>query len=464
MEEFINQTIAKRYQCVEKIGSGGMGVVYLAEDIVLRREVALKVLWPSFKDEKNKPRFFREARILSQLNHPHIVTIYDFGMWKKNMYIVLEYLAGSTLQQKLKESGPLSATWLMNTLPQMLDALEVAHREGIIHRDLKPSNIFCLKQFGHKDYIKILDFGTAVSIEGDFLDKITPTGEVIGSPRYMSPEQIMGKEILPPSDIYSLGITIYEILSGKTPFRGDNLMGIFLSHLYQPPEPLTTRASESDPWIRNLLEIVNTCLNKNPEDRYASIHELRKALTEAPKKNLRIPENLVGERQLRFKQYYLGPIEDENIETGLTRITPGNKIPLLVIEAEDLPIESTIMPLLRITNHSVRNPVSLDWENIKKMDEPRAIVLNKGKDENLKLIREIQQIKEWETIPVFICGPEGDLDYISQAIDAGADSYFSYPFDPKEIIKNIESLTQKIIDSGSPSPIKNSSNEETEKL
>ncbi|MGD2087446.1 MAG: serine/threonine-protein kinase [Candidatus Aminicenantes bacterium] len=443
METFINKIIAKRYRCVEKIGSGGMGVVYLAEDTVLNRDVAVKVLRPTFKDEKNQSRFFREAKILSQLNHPHIVTIHDFGMWKKNMYIVLEYLDGNNLQQILKKSGPFPVTWLINALPQMMDALEAAHHEGIIHRDLKPSNIFCLKQFDHTDYIKILDFGTAVSLGQDILDKITPTGEVIGSPRYMSPEQIMGREISPCSDIYALGITMYEILSGKPPFGGDNMMSIFLSHLYQPPRPIKSWKDVNDPQIHNLREIVNTCLNKNPEDRYASIHELRKALTEGPKRKFRLPENLVGERQMRFKQYYLGPIEDTHIETRISRISPAHSTPLLVIEAENSPIENTITPLLKITNHSVQSPMSLDWDEIKKIKLPGAIVLNKGKEENLQLIREIQRIKEWETIPVFICGPEGDLDYISRAIDAGAGDYLSYPFDPKEIINKIERANVK---------------------
>lgn len=445
METLINKIIAKRYRCVEVIGSGGMGVVYLAEDTLLKRDVALKILRPSFRDEKNRSRFFREAKILSQLNHPHIVTIHDFGMWKRNMYIVLEYLDGSNLQQIIKKSGPLPVTWLMDTLPQMMDALEAAHHEGIIHRDLKPSNIFCLKQFGHTDYIKILDFGTAVSLGQDILDKITPTGEVIGSPRYMSPEQIMGKDISPCSDIYALGITMYEILSGKPPFSGDNMMSIFLSHLYQPPKPIQSWKGGNDPQDYHLLEIVNTCLNKNPEDRYASIHELRKALTETPKNKFRLPETLVGERQMRFKQYYMGPIEDTHIETRVSRITPAHKMPLLVIEAANLIVENTITPLLKITNHSVQNPISLDWDEMKKMKLPGAIILNKGKDENLHLVQEIRQIKEWVTIPVFICGPEGDLDYISQAIDAGAADYLSFPFDPKEIINKIERLNVKTL-------------------
>jgi len=443
MEKFIKKNIAKRYQYIEKIGSGGMGIVYLAEDTVLNRKVVLKVLQSPFRDKKNRVRLFREARILSQLNHPNIVTIHDFGMWKKNMFLVLEYLEGLNLQQVIKERGPLPVTWLMKALPQMMDALESAHQEGIIHRDLKPSNIFCLKQADHTDYIKILDFGTAVSLDQESLTKITPTGEMIGSPCYMAPEQIMGKDVSPRSDIYSLGITIYEILAGAPPFYSDNIMSILLSHLYKPPKPINIRQDKNDPQIRNLLEIVSICLNKNPEDRYASIHELRNALTQTHKSSFRLPETLVGERQMRFKQYYLGPVEETGIDSGITRMTPAVNMPLLVIEAENLPIESTITPLLKITNHNVRGPIFLDWDEMKKIKPPEAIILNKGKDENLKLVREIQQIKEWETIPILICGPEGDLDYISRAIDAGAGDYLSYPFDPREIIKKIEGLSIK---------------------
>jgi DNA-binding NarL/FixJ family response regulator len=222
-------------------------------------------------------------------------------------------------------------------------------------------------------------------------------------------------------------------------------MSIFLSHLYQPPKPIYSRMGDSDPQIQNLQEIIYTCLNKNPEDRYGSIRELRKALTETPKEKFRLPENLVGERQMRFKQYYVGPIDDTQIETRLSRISAAHKTALLVIEGQNLPIESTITPLLKITNHSVQNHVSLDWDEIKKMKLPGAIILNKGKDENLQLIREIQRIKEWVTIPLFICGPEGDLDYISQAIDAGAADYLSYPFDPKDIINKIERLNIKTL-------------------
>lgn len=447
MEAFIGKIVAKRYRCVKKIGSGGMGIVYLAEDTSLNRNVVLKVLEPSRKNDKDTSRFLREAKILSHLNHPHIVTIHDFGIWKRNMYIVLEYLHGNNLQQIIDERGPLPTTWVMNILPQILDALEAAHREDIIHRDLKPSNIFCLKQIDQTDYIKILDFGTALSLDYDVYDKITTPGEVIGTPHYMSPEQIMGKEVSASSDIYALGIILYEMLSGDPPFNQDNRISILLAHLYKPPKEITIRNGKEYPYFPKLREIMNTCLNKNPEDRYTSIRDIRQALTEEPVHPTRLPENLVGDRDSRFKQYYQGPVEAPAVDTGtVSNIGSVMNRRLLVIEADDLPIVSTITPLLRITNYKVDSPITLEWDKLKSVPLPDAVVLNKGKDENLIIIQELHSSKEWEKIPVLICGPEGDLEYISLAIDAGANDYLSYPFDPREITKKIERLYKNNIE------------------
>jgi serine/threonine-protein kinase len=447
MTEFIDKTIANRYHCVKEIDSGGMGVVYLAEDTSLKRKVVLKMLLPTRRNNKDTSRFLREAKLLSHLNHPHIVTIHDFGMWQRNMYIVLEYLQGSNLQQIIDERGPLPTARIMNIFPQILSALEAAHREGIIHRDLKPSNIFCLKHDNQTDYIKILDFGTALSIEQDVYDKITTPGEVIGTPHYMSPEQIMGKDISASSDIYTLGIILYEMLSGAPPFVQENKLSILLAHLYKPPKPLNLPESETGLHFHKLRDIMNSCLNKNPADRFGSINEIRQALTEELIKPARLPENLVGDRQLRFKQYYQGPIEAAADDTGTSpTITYVTNRRLLVIEADELPIASAITPLLRITNHVVDSPVTLEWDKLEMMQPPDAIILNKGKEKNLIIIQELLSAEKWNKIPAFICGPEGDLEYISLAIDAGANDYLSYPFDPKEIIKKINRLYKNNIE------------------
>jgi len=446
MDAFIDKTIAGRYRCVKKIGAGGMGVVYLAEDTVLQREVVLKTILLTAREEKAASRFLREAKIMSKLNHPHIVTIHDFGTWEGNMFIIMEYLQGKTLDQIILEKAPLPTLWISNALSQIMDALEAAHDAGIIHRDLKPANIFCLPQPGQPDTIKILDFGTAISLNQEDYQKITTVGEVIGTPHYMSPEQIMGKEdISRSSDIYSLGVILYEMIKGTPPFPGENTMSILLAHLYRTPEPLDEKMAGDDPQRRRLLEIVDTCLNKNAGDRYDSIPELRKALVAEPGKAtaVRFAENLADDRGVRYKHFYQGPIEGADNENKSLSTTLLSRMRLLVVEAEDSPVEQSIMPLLKIANYSVESPSfpDGDMEALKTMKPPAAIILNKGKEDTLRLMEEIQKIEDWKTVPCLVCGPEEDLDYISRAIEVGASDYLSYPFDPREILKRIDRLS-----------------------
>jgi serine/threonine protein kinase len=233
------------------------------------------------------------------------------------------------------------------------------------------------------------------------------------------------------------------MLSGDAPFCSDNRISILLAHLYKPPKPITFWQSEGKTQAEELMEVVHTCLNKNPEDRFESIYELRKALTEKPTGSARLPENLVGDRRLRYKQYYHGPVDAAVYDNRTSAINPVLSSRLLVIESNDIPIESSITPLLRITNHEVDSPFSLTAVDLDKTKLPDAVILNKSKEENLNIIRDMKAQRKWNDIPVLICGPEHDLDYISQAIDAGAGDYFSYPFDPKEIIKKIERLYKK---------------------
>lgn len=447
MESLVDKTIAERYHCIEKIGAGGMGVVYLAEDALLQREVVLKTIILTAREEKAAKRFFREAKLLSQLNHPHIVTIHDFGKWQGIMYIILEYLKGKTLQKIIFDGAPLPTSWIMNTLSQIMDALEAAHNIGIIHRDLKPANIFCLSRPDQEDYIKILDFGTAISLNKDSHEQITTVGEVVGTPHYMSPEQIMGKEdISPASDIYSIGVILYEILSGEPPFYGENTMSILLEHLYKTPEPLDIEMAEDDPQRRRLQEVVETCLKKNPEDRLDSIPALRKAMTEAPQNSGRNIENLPADRNIRSKQFYTGAVpgprrprkDDETFSTKIIR-----KMQLLVLEAENVPIDHSIVPLLEIAGYSVRcfSLKNGHTDTLKTVNPPDVIVLNRGKDDNLTLMREIGKIETWRKVPFLVCGPENDLDYISKVIEAGVSDYLSHPYDPREIITKIDRLS-----------------------
>ena len=260
-----------RYLILEKIGAGGMGVVYRARDERLERDVALKVLPPGiFRDEAARKRFRKEALALSKLNHPNIATIHDFDSQDGVDFLVMEFITGTTLSQKLRSEG-LSEKEVISLGLQIASALEEAHDHGIVHRDLKPSNIFLTP----KNQIKILDFGLAVLLQPDEAADVTLSDSdvtgISGTLPYMAPEQLLGKPADTRSDIYSVGTVLFEMSTGSRPF--DNKISTALSNdiIYkQPARPASLRQSLS----ARLEEIILKCLEKAPADRYQSAKEL----------------------------------------------------------------------------------------------------------------------------------------------------------------------------------------------
>ena len=226
------QKISDRYEIEKLIGEGGMANVYLATDTILGRKVAVKVLRGDLAgDEKFVRRFQREALSASSLSHPNIVEIYDVGEDEGNFYIVMEYIEGKTLKQLIKKRGVLSLPEVMDIMLQLLDALATAHDSYIIHRDIKPQNIM-IKDSG---LVKITDFGIAMALNSA---QLTQTNSVMGSVHYLPPEQASGKGSTIRSDIYSLGILMFEMLTGKMPFRGDTAVEIALKHMKEElPSP-----------------------------------------------------------------------------------------------------------------------------------------------------------------------------------------------------------------------------------
>ena len=218
MDKLINQTIAGRYVLEKKLDSGGMGSIYLARDNLISKQVVVKNLHSFKRNEDNIERFRKEAEILKKLDHDNIVTIIDHQSWNDELFIVLEYLNGHSLQEKLKKRKNLSIDEISNIYFQTLDALEAAHNQSVVHRDLKPSNIFCIPKTDTLDFIKILDFGISITLDEDQDSRLTKTGEIIGTPIYLSPEQITRKQkISYQSDIYSLGVILYEMFAGFPP-------------------------------------------------------------------------------------------------------------------------------------------------------------------------------------------------------------------------------------------------------
>jgi len=263
------QKINDRYQIVKTIGEGGMANVYLAYDVILERNVAVKVLRGDLStDEKFVRRFQREALSASSLSHPNIVEVYDVGEDNGLYYIVMEYIEGKHLKQLLKRRGSLTIREVIDIMLQITDGMAAAHDSYIIHRDIKPQNIMILEN----GLVKITDFGIAMALNGT---QLTQTNSVMGSVHYLPPEQASGKGSTIQSDVYSIGILMYELLSGTLPYKGDNAVEIALKHL---KEPLPSIRKELPDLPQAVENIIFKSVAKNPKNRYADAREMHEDL------------------------------------------------------------------------------------------------------------------------------------------------------------------------------------------
>ncbi|HST18276.1 MAG TPA: Stk1 family PASTA domain-containing Ser/Thr kinase [Gaiellaceae bacterium] len=260
----LNRVFDTRYVIKRKLGSGGMADVYLAEDQELGRRVALKLLDDRHaSDEQFVERFRREAQSAAGLNHPSIVSIFDRGQAEGTYYIAMEFLDGRTLKELLVRNGPTPIPIAIDYARQILGALSFAHRNGIVHRDIKPHNII-VRPDGR---LKVTDFGIARS----GASQMTEAGSIVGTAQYLSPEQARGAPVDPRSDLYSLGIVLYEMLTGKVPFTGDTPVEIAMKHLSQVPEPPSKLRSDVP---HDLDAVVMRALAKDPDQRYGSAEEM----------------------------------------------------------------------------------------------------------------------------------------------------------------------------------------------
>jgi tRNA A-37 threonylcarbamoyl transferase component Bud32 len=273
-DSYVGKTIDGRYRVEMVLGEGGMGVVYLARHKVIDKRVAIKVLRADMAREKEMTeRFLQEAKAASSIGNPHIIDISDFGdLPDGSTYFVMEWLDGKPLTRVLAETKPLPVDRLINIVRQIGDALAAAHQRGIVHRDLKPDNIFLVKRGQDADFVKILDFGIA-KVSTSATSRLTRAGTVFGTPHYMSPEQAAGTQVDSRTDIYALGVILYEMASGKVPFDADNFMGILTQHMYKAPVPI--RALVPPPDVPAGLEaIILKALSKKPEQRYQTMEEV----------------------------------------------------------------------------------------------------------------------------------------------------------------------------------------------
>ena len=287
-DPFIGRDIlGGQYRIVQKIGTGGMGSVYKAEQPEMNRMVAIKILHPKLAGRKDlTSRFRREARAMSQLTHPNTARVFMYGELEEDgsLYIVMEFLEGRNLNQTVRKEGPMTPERAIPILVQVCGALHEAHDMGIVHRDLKPENIFLCAQGGLKDYPKVLDFGLAKVTERQMRPGsviLTQEGMVFGTPEFMSPEQAQGKTLDARSDIYSLASILYEALTGKLPFNAKTPMEYIQKHVMEPPIPLNERVPGKT-FLPVLGEVIAKALAKKPEDRFQTAADLYAALHKVP--------------------------------------------------------------------------------------------------------------------------------------------------------------------------------------
>ena len=280
-----------RYQVLERLGRGGMAEVYKGYHPKLDRHVAIKILHGYLAEgEDFLARFEREARAVANLRHPNIVQIFDFDVHDEQYYMVMELIEGGTLTEwSKKEIGDIDLRTILNIMEQVASALDYAHNQGIVHRDIKPSNILVNENGG----IFLTDFGIARIVSGS-QTQFTATGALIGTPAYMSPEQCRGEEISQVSDIYSLGIILFELLTGQQPFEAKTPLSVLQKHIKEPIPNLRLHRSDLPPTID--LVIAKT-LAKQPADRYQTAGEFVSALREAVNINLPDSNEMSGERE-----------------------------------------------------------------------------------------------------------------------------------------------------------------------
>ena len=356
------QKINDRYEIIKTIGEGGMANVYLAEDTILERKVAIKVLRGDLSnDEKFIRRFKREALSVSNLSHPNIVEVYDVGEEDGNYYIVMEYIEGKTLKQLLQKRGALTLTEVIDIMSQLTDGLAHAHEAYIIHRDIKPQNIM-IEDNGR---IKITDFGIAMALNST---QLTQTNSVMGSVHYLPPEQANGKGSTVKSDIYSLGILMYELLTGSVPFKGDTAVEIALKHM---KEKIPSVRKQNPTIPQSVENIILKATAKNPKNRYDSVREmyndLQTALERDNEKRLvyEYPENDLEETKViaPIPKEPKKPVVDKPLDKEETTETDDsilkekdekNKLPIILAGILLAFLIVLAVVYLLISNHDVK--------------------------------------------------------------------------------------------------------------
>jgi serine/threonine-protein kinase len=304
-----------RYQVLERVGKGGMGVLYRGFDPVLDREVAIKLMHADFSEdtEQMRPRFYREARAAAKLNHRNIVTIFEFAEESNVPYIVMEFLKGTPLGARMHSQPPLTIDDKLNVVAQLCDGLSYAHEQGVVHRDVKPDNVFILED----GQVKLLDFGIA-KLQTSTL---TRQGDVLGSASYMSPEQVGGSESVDGrADIFSTGVVLYEMLTGRKPFEGDSPTAVIVKILKDDPNPIDAAATALP---ADVIAAVMKALQKDPANRFQTADEMSRELQNI-RKHLHPSASKPNMDETRFASTQVLRALHDDFEKARTGAKPGD--------------------------------------------------------------------------------------------------------------------------------------------
>jgi serine/threonine-protein kinase len=308
-DDYIGQTLARKYQVEALIGEGGMGKVYRARQVALDKLVVLKVLRQSLLgDDRTVARFKREAKAASRLNHPNSISILDFGQAEDGaLFIAMEFVPGHDLHTVLSKDGPLPESRIVRIGSQVLSALYDAHAAGVIHRDLKPENIMVEQRRNEPDFVKVLDFGIAKIQDGEDGPTLTRTGFVCGTPEYMSPEQARGATLDHRSDLYAVGVLLYQLLTGRLPFESDSAVGYATKHLTEEPLPPSRKRPELR--VSPAMErLIMRALSKSPDDRPQDAEVFKAELLAVEKERERRPNVAPANRRSPASAAVLAPL------------------------------------------------------------------------------------------------------------------------------------------------------------
>jgi serine/threonine protein kinase len=277
-DPLLGVVLLDKYRILSMLASGGMGTVYRAEQMSLHREVAIKVT--DKLDDASRKRFIREASILAKIQHPHILTVFDYGPLPNRwggLFMAMELLQGQTLRDRLRAVGTLPAIELIGIVHQVAQGLRAAHRQKLVHRDLKPSNLMLVDQDGGPPLVKILDFGLVKILDDDDVTEVTQAGTVVGSPQYVAPELLLGAEVDHRVDIYALGVMMFQALAGRPPFDEAGVTSTLRAHV-ENPVPAIASFNEDADVPPGLEALIRSCLAKSPGDRPADMDAVGRAL------------------------------------------------------------------------------------------------------------------------------------------------------------------------------------------